>query len=123
MIVVNNLSRHFHRLKAVDELSFTIKPGEIVGFLGPNGAGKSTTMKMLTGFLEPTSGSIEINGQNMPGEAKALQEIIGYLPEGAPLYGDMTVFQFLCFIAGVRGLKGKRRKARLQNVIEQVTGH
>ena len=65
MIVVNNLSRHFHRLKAVDELSFTIKPGEIVGFLGPNGAGKSTTMKMLTGFLEPTSGSIEINGQNM----------------------------------------------------------
>ena len=123
MIVVDNLSRHFHHLKAVDELSFTVKPGEIVGFLGPNGAGKSTTMKMLTGFLDPTSGSIEINGQNMPADAKALQEQIGYLPEGAPLYGDMTVFQFLCFIAGVRGLKGKLRKARLQSVIDQVELH
>ncbi len=123
MIVVDNLSRHFHHLKAVDELSFTVKPGEIVGFLGPNGAGKSTTMKMLTGFLDPTSGSIEINGLNMPADAKALQEQIGYLPEGAPLYGDMTVFQFLCFIAGVRGLKGKLRKARLQSVIDQVELH
>ncbi len=123
MIVVDNLSRHFHRLKAVDELSFTVKPGDIVGFLGPNGAGKSTTMKMLTGFLDPTSGSIEINGLNMPADAKALQEQIGYLPEGAPLYGDMTVFQFLCFIAGVRGLKGKLRKARLQSVIDQVELH
>ena len=120
MIVVENLTRRFNQLVAVDNLSFTIKAGEIVGFLGPNGAGKSTTMKMLTGFLDPSSGKIKIDGADMPGKAKALQERIGYLPEGAPLYGEMTVFQFLHFVAGVRGLKGKHRQKRLKHVIEQV---
>ncbi|MBU3021835.1 ABC transporter ATP-binding protein [Aestuariibacter sp. A3R04] len=120
MIAVEKLSRRFNRITAVDELTFTIQPGEIVGFLGPNGAGKSTTMKMLTGFLTPTEGQISIDGLSMEKHTKTLQQRIGYLPEGAPLYNDMTVFQFLHFIAGVRGLRGKQRKARLTHVIKKV---
>ncbi|QJR82056.1 ATP-binding cassette domain-containing protein [Alteromonas pelagimontana] len=120
MISVKNLSKMFSHFKAVDDLSFEVKPGDIVGFLGPNGAGKSTTMKMLTGFLTPTSGSIKINGLKMPEKAKAIQKNIGYLPEGAPAYGDMSVFQFLHFIADVRGLSGKKKKSRIKDVIEKV---
>ncbi|MBU2979126.1 ATP-binding cassette domain-containing protein [Alteromonas sp. C1M14] len=120
MIAVENLSRRFHGLTAVDDLTFTIKPGEIVGFLGPNGAGKSTTMKMLTGFLTPSSGSVSIDDLSMSTQAKKIQQRIGYLPEGAPLYNDMTVFQFLHFIATVRGLKGATRRQRLKHVIDKV---
>lgn len=120
MIEVSNLSKAFDGIHAVDGLSFSIQPGEIVGFLGPNGAGKSTTMKMLTGFLSPDEGEILINGIAVDDEHTGHKSIIGYLPEGAPLYGDMTVFQFLYFIAGIRGLKGKQKKSRIKEVISTV---
>ncbi|MEC9262037.1 MAG: ABC transporter ATP-binding protein [Pseudomonadota bacterium] len=120
MISVKNLSKFYDHFKAVDNLSFDIAPGNIVGFLGPNGAGKSTTMKMLTGFLPPSEGEIFIKERSINSDAKAIQRDIGYLPEGAPAYGDMTVWQFLHFIADVRRLKGAHRKERLYDVIRRV---
>ena len=120
MISVKNLSKFYDHFKAVDNLSFDIAPGNIVGFLGPNGAGKSTTMKMLTGFLPPSEGEIFIKERSIHSDAKAIQRDIGYLPEGAPAYGDMTVWQFLHFIADVRRLKGAHRKERLYDVIHRV---
>lgn len=120
MISVKNLSKFYDHFKAVDNLSFDIAPGNIVGFLGPNGAGKSTTMKMLTGFLPPSEGEIFINERSIDSDARAIQRDIGYLPEGAPAYGDMTVWQFLHFIADVRRLKGAHRKERLHDVIHRV---
>ena len=120
MISVNQLTKTFDQFTAVNNVSFDIQPGDIVGFLGPNGAGKSTTMKMLTGFLSPTSGSISIGGLNLDNNAKAVQAQIGYLPEGAPSYGDMTVIQFLHFIADIRGIKGKEKLASIDSVIEKV---
>lgn len=120
MISVKNLSKFYDHFKAVDNLSFDIAPGNIVGFLGPNGAGKSTTMKMLTGFLPPSEGEIVIKERSIDSDAKAIQRDIGYLPEGAPAYGDMTVWQFLHFIADVRRLKGAHRKERLYDVIHRV---
>ena len=120
MISVKNLSKFYDHFKAVDNLSFDISPGNIVGFLGPNGAGKSTTMKMLTGFLPPSEGEIFIKERSIDSDAKVIQRDIGYLPEGAPAYGDMTVWQFLHFIADVRRLKGAHRKERLYDVIHRV---
>ena len=120
MICVKNLSKHFGDFSAVNDLTFEIKPGEVVGFLGPNGAGKSTTMKMLTGFLKPNSGEIRIADMAMDQSAQKIQEKIGYLPEGAPAYGEMTPLQFLNFIAQVRGLKSADKKARINDVIQQV---
>lgn len=120
MISVKNLSKFYDHFKAVDNLTFDIAPGNIVGFLGPNGAGKSTTMKMLTGFLPPSEGEIFIKERSIEADAKAIQRDIGYLPEGAPAYGDMTVWQFLHFIADVRRLKGEHRKDRLFDVIKRM---
>ncbi|MCW8091534.1 ABC transporter ATP-binding protein [Alteromonas sp. ASW11-130] len=120
MISVKHLTRTFDHFTAVDDLSFEIAPGDIVGFLGPNGAGKSTTMKMLTGFLSPSNGQVKIDNLPMDQNAKLLQKKIGYLPEGSPVYGDMTVFQFLHFIADVRELKGKIKKSRIVEVVEQL---
>ena len=120
MICVKNLSKAFDNFVAVNNLTFDIKPGEVVGFLGPNGAGKSTTMKMLTGFLTPTSGEIRVADMAMDQSTKSIQSKIGYLPEGAPAYGDMTPLQFLNFIAQVRGLKGNEKKQRINQVISQV---
>ncbi len=120
MIYVNNLSKQFGDFVAVDELSFNIHAGDVVGFLGPNGAGKSTTMKMLTGFLKPTHGDILIGDQSFDNDARSIKQKIGYLPEGAPAYGDMTPLQFLNFIAKVRGLKGKDKTQRINTVIQQV---
>ncbi|GGW86342.1 ABC transporter ATP-binding protein [Alteromonas halophila] len=121
MIAVKNLTRQFGHLTAVDAVSFDIHPGDVVGFLGPNGAGKSTTMKMLTGFLTPTSGSIVIDEHTIGDESLAIKSKIGYLPEGAPAYGDMTVFQFLDFIASARKLKGAYKKERLKAVIGDLS--
>lgn len=120
MICVKNISKKFGSFTAVDDLTFEIKPGDVVGFLGPNGAGKSTTMKMLTGFLTPTEGEIRVADMAMDQSAKDIQRKIGYLPEGAPAYGDMTPFQFLNFIAEVRGLKGSEKTQRINDVIKKV---
>lgn len=120
MIEIKNLTKQFGDFVAVNDLSFTVKSGEVVGFLGPNGAGKSTTMKMLTGFLSASSGSVLINDLNIEEHALTIKQGLGYLPEGAPAYGDMTVLQFLSFIADVRGLTGRKKQARLARVIKDV---
>lgn len=123
MISVKNLSRVFDKHKVVNDLSFEISPGDVVGFLGPNGAGKSTTMKMLTGFLPASSGTIEINGLRYTQSTRKVLKIkrdIGYLPEGAPAYSDMTVYQFLYFIAKVRKIPRSKRKQSIARVCEQV---
>lgn len=120
MITVKNLSKAFGRQNAVDDLSFAVKPGDVVGFLGPNGAGKSTTMKMLTGFLTPSSGEVYFGELRIGRDSRRIQRQLGYLPEGAPAYGEMTPWQFLQFIAKVRGLRTVERKQRVQQVIEQV---
>lgn len=120
MISVKNLYKSFGEFIAVNDLTFDIKPGEVVGFLGPNGAGKSTTMKMLTGFLTPTNGEIRVADMAMDQSVKAIQSKIGYLPEGAPAYGDMTPLQFLKFIADIRGLREPLKTQRIVEVIKQV---
>ncbi|WP_316806346.1 ATP-binding cassette domain-containing protein [Pedobacter agri] len=104
-ISVKNLSKHYDKQKAVDAISFEAKPGRILGFLGPNGAGKSTTMRMLTGYLEPTSGSAEISNQNILTQAIEAKKNIGYLPENTPLYTDMYVKEFLNFVGQTYELK------------------
>ncbi len=120
MIEIRNLTRKFGEFRAVDDLSFNVQAGEVLGFLGPNGAGKSTTMKMLTGFLTPTSGTVSICGHDIESDALAAKQLIGYLPEGAPSYGDMTVAQFLDFIADMRGLTGAHKAQRIDAVVAQV---
>ena len=120
MIEVENLVRRFGAFTAVDGVSLSVVKGEVLGFLGPNGAGKSTTMKMITGFLTPTSGRIRIAGVDLEDDALAAKRIIGYLPEGAPAYPDMTPRSFLAFIADVRGLNATERSWRLDKVIDQV---
>ena len=120
MIEIRNLTKRFAQHTAVDDLSFSVQPGEVLGFLGPNGAGKSTTMKMLTGFLAPTSGSASILGFDIQKDTLKAQQQIGYLPEGAPCYGDMTVRSFLEFIAEVRGFKGAAKRERVAKAVAQV---
>lgn len=120
MIEIRNLTKNFEQLSAVDDLSFTVKEGEVLGFLGPNGAGKSTTMKLITGFLSASQGSVSIDGYDIsknPIEAKSL---MGYLPEGAPSYGDMTTSEFLNFVAEVRGYRGEEIAKRVQRVLHEV---
>lgn len=120
MISVSNLSKSFGGVLAVDNLSFKVEPGDIIGFLGPNGAGKSTTMKMLTGFLNPTSGSISINGNDIKTAPVLAKRAIGYLPEGAPAYGDMSVYQFLSFITQIRQIEKSQQEARIEAVSKLV---
>lgn len=120
MITARNIRKTFGDFVAVDNLSFDIKLGDVVGFLGPNGAGKSTTMKMLTGFLRPDAGDIIISNLDIKRDQKAIARRLGYLPEGAPAYGDMTPLQMLDFIADVRGLRGEDKQQRLKDVIAQV---
>ncbi len=120
MIKVTHLTKRFVQLAAVDDLSFTIEPGEVVGFLGPNGAGKSTTMKMLTGFLRPCEGHVSICGFDIAKQTLQAQRQIGYLPEGAPCYGDMTVGDFLIFIAQIRGYRGQELRQRVARALDLV---
>ena len=120
MIEIANPTKKFDQFTAINDLNFNVQEGEVLGFLGPNGAGKSTTMKVITGFLSPTAGTAIIDGFDIsanPMEAKAL---IGYLPEGAPCYGDMTTQGFLNFIAQIRGYRGEQIVTRVQHVIEEV---
>ena len=120
MITTEHLSKRYNTLTAVDDVSFEVKPGEVLGFLGPNGAGKTTTMRMLAGFIVPTGGKASICGHDVETDALAAKSCLGYLPEGAPLYGEMTVRQFLGFIADLRQLQGARRKERLDYVTERL---
>ncbi len=120
MIEIANLTKRYGALTAVDNVTFSVGAGEVLGFLGPNGAGKSTTMRMIAGFLTPTSGSARVCGHDVQNDALAAKRCIGYLPEGAPSYGEMTVRAFLEFIADVRGLGGDRRRSRLDDVIARL---
>ena len=120
MIKTQNLIKNYDRLLAVDDLSFSVEPGEVLGFLGPNGAGKSTTMRMLAGFITPTSGTASICGHDVVQDPIAAKSQLGYLPEGAPHYGEMTVGSFLDFIADLRGLEGSHRKTRLDYVVGRL---
>jgi len=119
-IEARSLSKHYGSLLAVDELSFEVGSGEVLGFLGPNGAGKSTTMKMLTGFLKPTSGTAVINGHDILDDSLAARRSIGYLPEGAPGYGEMSVRKFLEFIARMRGFGGSQALKQADAAIERL---
>src|SRR5215469_17875478 len=110
MIEIQHLTKRFGPLTAVKDLSLAVGPGEVLGFLGPNGAGKSTTMKMVTGYLAPDQGTVRICGHDIVSDTIAAQQRLGYLPEGAPAYGEMTPREFLHFIAGVRQLSGAAAK-------------
>jgi len=118
MIEVTSLTKNFGPTTVVNNLSFTVNQGEVLGFLGPNGAGKSTTMRMVTGFLSPNSGDAKICGISMIDHPKRAKARIGYLPESAPLYDDMTVRDFLKFCGSMRGLKGKANRVAVDAAIE-----
>ncbi|MCG8670387.1 MAG: ABC transporter ATP-binding protein [Pseudomonadales bacterium] len=120
MITIDNLTKQFGHHKAVDGLSFNVKPGEVLGFLGPNGAGKSTTMKMITGFLTPTSGKITLFGKDTQSHPMACKSMLGYLPEGAPSYGDMTPQQFLKFVGKARGIPASELTSRINEVVAKL---
>jgi len=119
MIEVRHLCKSFGRNVAVDDLSFTVDRGEVMGFLGPNAAGKSTTMRMITGFLPPSSGSASIGGSDIVKDSRKARKKIGYLPENAPAYPDMTVIGFLDFIAGIRGFFGREKGRRIEEILER----
>ncbi len=118
MIKVDNLVKAFGSKLAVNDVSFTVERGEVLGFLGPNGAGKSTTMRMVTGFIPPTAGRITVGGFDMIGDPIPAKRLIGYLPENAPAYADMTVFGFLNFAAELRGFSGDARKRAVHRAVE-----
>ncbi len=119
MIDVRELTKRFGNHSAVDQISFTAAKGEILGFLGPNGAGKSTTMRMITGFFPPTSGTVVVGGSDILTHAIAARQKMGYLPENAPVYPDMTVSRYLGFCAEIRGFSGTAKRQRVGDVIER----
>ena len=119
MIKVTDLSKNYGSVEAVRSISFEIKDGEIVGFLGANGAGKTTTLKMMTGYLVPTTGSIEVNEMNIMNDTHDIQKQIGYLPELNPLYSEMRVYEYLEFLAGIRKITGRAFKDALARIVEQ----
>jgi ABC-2 type transport system ATP-binding protein len=117
MIEVKGLVKTYGQKRAVDGVSFTVRRGDILGFLGPNGAGKSTTMKMITGFLRPDAGRAEVDGIDVAADPVAVKRQLGYLPENSPVYPEMTVAEFLGFIAEVRGFRGTDRAGRVDRAI------
>ena len=120
MIEVKNITKKYGNFLAVDNISFEIKDNEIVGFLGPNGAGKSTTMNMITGFIEPTSGNITINGKDISKEANKAKKMIGYMPESTPLYQELTVREFINYIADLKYVKRKEKKEKVDNILKET---
>ena len=118
MIEVQNLAKVFGAKRAVDGVSFSVKRGEVLGFLGPNGAGKSTTMRMITGFIPPSAGKVSVGGFDVAGHPIPAKRLLGYLPENAPAYTDMTVAGFLDFAAEIRGLRGDAKRKAIQRVVE-----
>lgn len=117
MLEVENLYKRFGSIEAVGGVSFRAEKGEVLGFLGPNGAGKTTTMRMITGFLPPTSGSVSVCGHSVLTDAVAVKRELGYLPENAPAYNSMSVTDFLRFAAAMRGYRGSERRDRVENTI------
>ena len=120
MIEVKNVTKKYGSLMAVDNISFTVNDGEIVGFLGPNGAGKSTTMNAMTGFIEQTTGEIIINGYDTLKKPKKAKEQIGYMPEGVPVYSDLTIKEFVTYMAELKKVKGKEKKESVKKAIEKT---
>ena len=120
MIQVENITKKYGSFVAVNDISFEIDEGEIVGFLGPNGAGKSTTMNMITGFIEPTSGRIIVDGYDISKKPKKAKRQIGYMPEGVPLYSDLTVKEFVSYMAELKGVPRKERKEKVKKAIEET---
>jgi len=120
LLDVRGLSKHFGPITAVDNVSFAVDRGGVLGFLGPNGAGKTTTMRMIAGFLAPSTGTAIVCGGDVGRDPVAVKRRLGYLPEGAPLYADMTPAGFLEFVASVRGLAGENRRRRIAEVVERM---
>ncbi len=120
MIQVKNVTKKYGSFVAVNDISFTINDGEVVGFLGPNGAGKSTTMNMLTGYIEQTEGNIIVNGYDTIKKPNKAKGQIGYMPEGVPLYNDLTVKEFVTYMAELHKIERKQKKARVQAVLKEV---
>ena len=120
MIEVKNITKKYGSFTAVDNISFKIEEGEIIGLLGPNGAGKSTTMNMITGYIEPTEGEIIINGYDISKRPKKAKSQIGYMPEGVPLYSDLTVKEFVTYMAELKKVDRKTRKEKVEKIIEQT---
>lgn len=121
MIEAVNLRKSYGSLLAVDDLSFNARPGEVLVFLGPNGAGKSSAMRMLSGFLLPSSGSASICGHDVVNESIAAKRCLGYLPEGAPLYGELSTEEFLRFVARARGMDKQAQRSRINAVLERLS--
>ena len=120
MIELKNVTKKYGSFVAVDDISFTIKDGEVVGFLGPNGAGKSTTMNMITGYIEQTEGNIIVDGYDTIKKSKKAKKEIGYMPEGVPLYTDLTVKEFVTYMAELRKVDKKTKKEKVQNVLKET---
>ena len=118
MITITNLTKRYGSLKAVDDITFEVKAGEILGFLGPNAAGKTTTMKIITCYMSPTSGTVEVGDMNVFDHSLEIRRMIGYMPEDNPLYHDMNVVDYLYFISELRGIPPGERTQRLKNIIE-----
>jgi len=119
-VEIEDLAKHFGEIRAVDGVTFSVSKGEVLGFLGPNGAGKSTTMKMITGFLAPTRGTVRVCGYDVSTDPISVKANLGYLPEGAPAYADMTPDSFLKFIADIRGLSGAAKKRAVASAAERA---
>ena len=120
MIEVKNVTKKYGKVVAVDNINFTINDGEIIGLLGPNGAGKSTTMNMITGYIEPTEGTIVIDGYDISKKPRKAKREIGYMPEGVPLYTDMTVKEFVTYMAEIKKVDRKTRKEKIEKIIEDT---
>jgi len=120
MVELDRLSKRFGHFQAVEDISLTVAKGEVLGFLGPNGAGKTTTMRMIAGFLTPTSGTARVCGHDVVSQSTAVKSLIGYMPEGAPAYDDMTVQSFLTFIAEIRGINGADIERRVTETAAKV---
>jgi len=120
MVEIDHLSRSFGDFRAVDDISLTVRKGEVLGFLGPNGAGKTTTMRMIAGFLAPSSGTARVCGHDVVTAPRDVKSVIGYMPEGSPSYDDMSVTAFLRFIAEIRGFTGADRDERIARVARRL---
>ena len=120
MIEVKNVTKKYGSFVAVNDISFTINDGEVVGFLGPNGAGKSTTMNMITGYIEQTNGQIIVNGYDTIKKSKKAKQQIGYMPEGVPLYNDLTVKEFVTYMAELHKVERKQKKEKVQSILKEV---